>query len=45
MDVGIKEIIPVTVDLDMQLRNAYVRRYEEERGRTFYIIDELKAGE
>ncbi|MCX4338636.1 MAG: hypothetical protein OSJ72_03235 [Lachnospiraceae bacterium] len=45
MDVGIKEIIPVTVDLDMQLRNAYVRRYEEERGRTFCIIDELKAGE
>lgn len=44
-DVGIKEIIPVTVELDMQLRNAYVRSYTESRGRKFCVIDELQAGE
>lgn len=43
--VGMKEIIPVTVELDMRLRNAYVRRCAEDQGRTFCIIDELKAGE
>lgn len=42
---GMKEIIPVTVELDMRLRNAYVRRCAEDQGRTFCIIDELKAGE
>lgn len=44
-DAGIKEIIPVTVELDMRLRNAYVRRYAENRGGTFCVIDELPAGE
>lgn len=44
-DVGMKEIIPVTVELDRKLRNEYVRRYEQEKGRTFCVIDELKAGE
>ncbi len=44
-NAGIKEIIPVTVELDMCLRNAYVRRYEEDKGRTFCIIDELTVGE
>lgn len=44
-EAGIKEIIPVTVELDMRLRNAYVRRYAENRGRTFCVIDELPAGE
>lgn len=44
-DVGMKEIIPVTVELDMRLRNAYVRSYAENRGRTFCVIDELSAGE
>lgn len=43
-DAGMKEIIPVTVELDIQLRNAYVRRYAQERGRIFQVIDELKAG-
>lgn len=43
-DVGMKEIIPVTVELDRQLRNEYVRRYEQDRGRAFCIIDELSAG-
>lgn len=44
-DAGMKEIIPVTVELDRKLRNEYVRRYEQEKGRTFCVIDELKAGE
>ena len=44
-DAGVKEIIPVTVELDMRLRNAYVRRYEQDKGRTFCVIDELTAGE
>ncbi len=44
-DAGIREIIPVTVELDMRLRNAYVRRYAKDRGRTFCMIDELPVGE
>ena len=44
-DVGMKEIIPVTVELDRKLRNEYVRRYQQDKGRTFCVIDELKAGE
>lgn len=44
-DAGMKEIIPVTVELDRKLRNEYVRRYEQEKGRVFCVIDELKAGE
>lgn len=44
-DVGMKEIIPVTVELDRKLRNEYVRRYQKDKGRTFCVIDELKAGE
>lgn len=44
-DAGMKEIIPVTVELDRKLRNEYVRRYAQEKGRVFCVIDELKAGE
>lgn len=44
-DAGMQEIIPVTVELDRELRNAYVRRYAENEGRPFYIIDELTAGD
>lgn len=44
-DVGIREIVPVTVELDMRLRNAYVRRYAKNMGRKFCVIDELQAGE
>lgn len=43
-DVGFKDIIPVTVELDRQLRNEYVRRYAQDQGRSFCIIDELLAG-
>lgn len=45
LDVGMKDIIPVTVELDMRLRNEYVRRYEENRGRRFCVIDELPVEE
>lgn len=41
--VGMEEIIPVTVDLDMRLRNEYVRRHAADEGRTFLVIDELPA--
>lgn len=44
-DVGMKEIIPVTVELDMRLRNAYVRKYAKNTGRRFCVIDELQAGD
>lgn len=43
-DAGIKDIIPVTVELDMELRNAYVRRYAKDNGREFCVIDELPVG-
>lgn len=41
--VGMEEIIPVTVELDMRLRNEYVRRHAANGGRTFLVIDELQA--
>lgn len=44
-DVGFTEIIPVTVELDMQLRNAYLRKFYAERGEDFVVIDDLEAGE
>ena len=44
-EVGMQEIIPVTVELDRQLRNEYVRRYVQDRGRVFLMIDELSVGE
>lgn len=44
-DVGMKEIIPVTVELDMRLRNEYVRRHAADEERAFLVIDELQAKE
>lgn len=44
-DVGMKEIIPVTVELDIRLRNEYVRRHAADEGRAFLVIDELQAKE
>lgn len=43
LKVGMHKIIPVTVELDRQLRNEYVRRYAQNRGRLFFMIDELSA--
>lgn len=45
LEAGMQEIIPVTVELDRQLRNEYVRRYAQDRGRAFLMIDELSVGE
>ncbi|MCI9487808.1 MAG: hypothetical protein HFI64_12765 [Lachnospiraceae bacterium] len=39
--MGMKEIIPVTVELDTELRNAYVRKYFQSLGRSFWLIDDL----
>ncbi|MDE6713211.1 MAG: DUF4422 domain-containing protein [Lachnospiraceae bacterium] len=44
-EAGSKEIIPVTVELDMRLRNEYVRRHAADEGRMFRVIDELSAKE
>lgn len=41
--VGFSEIIPVTVDLDMQLRNKFIRKFYAEQGRKFELIDDLAA--
>jgi len=38
---GFSEIIPVTVDMDIELRNAYMRRWYREHGREFLLIDDL----
>lgn len=43
--VGMKEIIPVTVELDRKLRNAYVRCRREAEGKAFRMIDSLPAEE
>lgn len=42
--VGMKRIIPVTVELDSKLRNEYVRRRFREEGRDFRLVDELGMG-
>lgn len=38
---GFKEIYPVTVELDMRLRNAYLKKYFAEIGREYIKIDDL----
>lgn len=40
-DIGMKEIIPVTVELDIRLRNEYIRRIYQKQGRAFKLIDDL----
>lgn len=40
---GMEHIIPVTVELDRRLRNAYVRKCLEEEGRKFTMINDLPA--
>ena len=39
--LGMKDIRPVTVELDLQLRNAYLKKYYESVGRDFLKIDDL----
>lgn len=43
--VGFTKIIPVTVELDRELRNAYVREQYRRQGREFVMIGELKPSE
>lgn len=40
--VGIKTIIPVTVDLDSKLRNEYVHKFYQQNDRNLQLIDECK---
>lgn len=42
---GMREIIPVTVDLDIRLRNAFMQKYMQSEGKEFQLIDDLCAGE
>lgn len=39
--LGFQEIYPVTVKLDLKLRNAYLKKYFAEVGREFVKIDDL----
>ena len=39
--IGMKEVIPVTVELDIQLRNEYIRKFYQKQGRAFILIDDL----
>lgn len=41
--VGFSQIIPVTVELDRQLRNKYMSRFFESNHRKFELIDDLEA--
>lgn len=42
---GFKRIYPVTVELDLQLRNAYLEKYFASVGRSFIKIDQLEGQE
>lgn len=42
-EAGMKEIIPLTVELDMRLRNQFIRKYWRSEGRTFRLVDDLQA--
>lgn len=44
-ELGFKEIYPVTVELDMQLRNAYLKKYYGSIGRRFNKINDLEEKE
>lgn len=44
-EAGFTGIIPVTVELDRQLRNEYVRRVYRSQGRNFTRMDDLCPGE
>lgn len=41
LTVGFSEIIPVTVELDIYFRNKYVRKFYQEQGKPFVLIDDL----
>lgn len=39
--IGMKDIRPITVDFDLQLRNEYLEKYYQSIGRDFVKIDDL----
>lgn len=39
--VGFTQIIPVTVELDIRLRNEYMRKFYKEKGKDFILIDDI----
>ena len=41
--MGMKEIIPTTPELDMDLRNRYLEKYYTDRGRTFKKLDKYSS--
>lgn len=41
--MGMKDIRPITVELDMQLRNEYLKKYYASVGRPFVKIDDLQV--
>lgn len=43
--LGFSNIIPVTVSLDMDMRNRYVRSVMSSRGENFLKIDDISAGD
>lgn len=42
-DIGFTKIYPVTVELDLKLRNRYLKKYYVDTGRTFTKIEELSV--
>lgn len=42
-DLGMKDIRPITVDVDLQLRNAYLKKFYASEGRSFAKIDDLQT--
>lgn len=43
--IGMQDVRPITVALDLQLRNEYLKKYYEGIGREFVKIDELSINE
>ncbi len=41
--VGFSKIIPVTADIDRELRKAYMEKWYREHGREFILIEDLCA--
>lgn len=41
LETGFTQIIPVTVELDIKLRNEYMRKFYGEKGKKFLLIDEV----
>lgn len=44
-DLGVEKIYPVTVELDMELRNQFLKRYLADMGQKFIKIENLKPEE